>query len=172
MLTEVWSSHIKLQKEWVVFTKILLRLEKVDPVEPIVAPTFTHFELRLELSGYFAIGIALANHFDSIFILLSISRDTLLHLQKDWDVVTLRIVAIAIRVHFKSPSNPIRHQRLAVDRIFWMAMMWKVLQVIRCRHKLGNQIRSKLSCYIVHKLKRGSTVDFLQLSNQFCWLLY
>lgn len=161
MLTEAWSPNIKLQIEGVVIPKVMLRLKQINPIKPIVAPTFTHLKFRLKLSGNFTIGVSLAYHFHSILVFLRISWNTLLHLEEYWDVVTLCIVAIPIGIDFKSPSNPIRHKRLTVNRIFWMSMVRKVLQVVRCRHEVGNKVWSELSRHIIHKLKCWSIVNFL-----------
>lgn len=64
----------------------------------------------------------MANHFDPVLILAGLARlhvgGAFEHLEENRDVVSLGILAIAVRVDFEPPSDPVGDELGRVNRVF------------------------------------------------------
>ena len=98
MLGEIRGPHKEFQLQRIIIAQVLFRLQKINSVEAIIAPTLANFEFWLKLSRHFSAW--LTDHLNTVLIFLSFGRCALLHLKKNWDIIALSIVAITIRVHF------------------------------------------------------------------------
>ncbi len=170
MLGKIWCSHKEFQLQRVIIAQVLFRLQKIDSVESIIAPTFANFEFRLKFSCDFSAW--LTDHLDTIFVLLCFGRSAFLHLKKHRDIVTLSIGTITIGIHLKAPGDTIGKQRLRVDRIIWVSVVRKVLQIVSCVGKFRNKIRWKVNSNWLREPECGSLVDLLQLPDEFRRLPY
>ena len=124
-----WWSNIELEEDavfWVSW-QIAFWFKLVNTIESIVAPAFSYFELWLILSSNLSVTASVRYHLYAVLILLWFSRLhhgwSLVHFKEDWDIVSMSVLAISVRVYFEAPSYTIWKKRWRVDRIFTMSQL-------------------------------------------------
>jgi hypothetical protein len=106
MLGVVRSSHKELQRDRIIsLVEIAFSFKQVYPVESIVTPTFTNFEIRSKLSDYLCTLISVIYHFNSVFIFLSLGiRKAFEHFEKYTDVISFGDT-VSVGIYFETPGK-------------------------------------------------------------------
>lgn len=102
----VRRSYIVLQVNAVfeVVRKVALRLQLVNPVEPVIAPTFANFELTLIHSEHHLGRSQVIYQLNPVLVHLWLHRlntfRSLIHLEEDRNICTLGVLPVSIWVNF------------------------------------------------------------------------
>lgn len=149
--------------------KITLPLQKINAIETIVAPAFTHFKVWWELTDHTqARRLTMVKHLYTILVLARLTQ-SLKHLKKDADVVTLGY-SVTIGVYFKSPSKAIEDEWVRIDHFMGVADSWEVLDHESGAFIVRYQLRGEIHTQWMREGRlRGScrfVMDLSQLADK------